>query len=145
MAGYLDTYAFIGKGWSFPPEFDLSTTNNRMVTGAVDISESLMMILSTTPGDRVMFPKYGCGINKMVFTAGNNIQFTFMKNLIRNAITLYEQRVDLLDITVTPDDNNLDLLYVHVEYVIRETNSRGNLVYPFYLTEGTNVSVKLLK
>lgn len=137
--------AFIGKGWAFPPRFSTVELNNDMVKGGKDISESLYIILTTIPGERVMFPNFGCGINKLVFSEVNETQFTVMKNIIQNSILLYEQRIDLNKIDIVPDSDNIDLLYVNIDYTIRETNSRGNLVYPFYLAEGTTVPAKVTK
>lgn len=114
-----------------------------MVKGERDIAESLMIILSTIPGERVMFSNFGCGLKKLLFTEVNETQFTIMKNMIENAIVIYEQRIDLNKIDIKPDSTNIDLLYVNINYTIRATNSRGNLVYPYYITEGTNIPQKV--
>src|SRR4051812_42281582 len=108
--------SFLGRGRAFPPEFQVSMSDNVMVANDEDISESLRVILSTTPGERVMNPRFGCGINKMVFAEVNNTQFTVMKNLISNAILLFEQRVDLSSIVIEADDANIDLVYIRIEY-----------------------------
>lgn len=137
--------SFIGKGWAFPPRFSVEEGSNAMVKGAQDIAESLLVLMSTVPGQRVMFPDYGCGVKKLLFSEVSVTQFTIIKNTIRNAILLYEPRIDVNEITITPDSSNIDLLYVNIDYQIRETNTRSNLVYPFYFAEGTSVSPKLIK
>lgn len=133
-------HSFLGTGWSFPPEFDPDMGSVVMVSDEQDIWESLQLILSTAPGERMMFPKFGCGIRKMVF---DNINITFLtqlKDLIRFAILNYEPRIILNDVTIDKADTEDGILRIRLDYTIRKTNSRSNLVYPFYLREGTNIA-----
>ncbi|HEX7817333.1 GPW/gp25 family protein [Dyella sp.] len=129
---------FLGRGWSFPPRFDPRSKDAVMVAGADDIAESLFILLSTNPGERVMLPAYGCGLRRMVFEEISEQTITEMKDIIRKAILFFEPRVILNRIdaqVVDPLDGRLDLL---IDYTIRTTNTRHNLVYPFYLHQATH-------
>jgi phage baseplate assembly protein W len=132
--------SFLGTGWSFPPEFDLDKGGVVMVPDEQDIWESLQVILSTAPGERIMFPKFGCGIRQMVFDTVNTTFITQLKDLIRFSILHYEPRIILNDVTINGSDPNDGMLQIRLDYTIRKTNSRSNLVYPFYLREGTNIA-----
>jgi phage baseplate assembly protein W len=133
-------HSFLGTGWSFPPEFDSDIGSVIMVSDEQDIWESLQLILSTSPGERMMFPKFGCGIRKMVFDTVNTTFLTQLKELIRFSILHYEPRIVLNDVTIESSDPNEGILRIKLDYTIRKTNSRSNLVYPFYLREGTNIA-----
>jgi phage baseplate assembly protein W len=137
-------HSFLGTGWSFPPEFDPDMGSIVMVSDEQDIWESLQVILSTAPGERMMFPKFGCGIRKMVFDTVNATFLTQLKELIRFSILHYEPRIILNNVSINGSDANEGLLNIQLDYTIRKTNSRSNMVYPFYLREGTNIASQFL-
>lgn len=132
--------SFLGSGWSFPPEFSPELGRVVMVSDEQDIWESLQIILSTSPGERVMFPKFGCSIRKQVFETINLSFINQLRDSIRFAVLHYEPRIVLHDVTIDRSDNESGLLRIRLDYTIRITNSRSNLVYPFYLREGTNIA-----
>src|ERR1044072_1211756 len=133
-------HSFLGTGWSFPPEFDPDMGSVIMVSDEQDIWERLQLILSTAPGERNMFPKFGCGIRKMVFDGVTSTFLTQLKELVRFVVLHYEPRVVLNDVVIDSADTNAGVLRIRLDYTIRKTNSRSNLVYPFYLHEGTNIA-----
>jgi phage baseplate assembly protein W len=139
MADSMDDRTFLGRGWSFPPEFDLSRGRVIMVSEEEDIAESLYVILSTIPGERVMFPRFGCGIHKMVFEEMSVTLITQLKEIIYKSILNFEPRIKLNSVSVGSSDPLDGILQITIDYTVRKTNSRNNMVYPFYLREGTNV------
>lgn len=129
---------FLGRGWSFPPRFDPRTKEAVMVAGSIDIEESLRILLSTDPGERIMLPNYGTGLRRMVFEEATEQTMTEIKEMIRKAILFFEPRISLnrIDAQVSdPMNGRIDLL---LDYTIRTTNTRHNLVYPFYLHQATH-------
>lgn len=129
-----EDHSFLGTGWSFPPTFDNTSAQVAMLSGEDDIDSSLQILLATALGERIMQPKFGCNLNDMVFENLDVTLQTEMKNRIEKAILFYEPRVDLEGIALTPDETG-GLIIIDVRYIVRATNTRGNLVYPFYLTE----------
>jgi len=105
-----------------------------------DIDESLRILVMTYPGERTMQPEYGCRIRDFCFEAFSLRTKTLMQDEIREAILLNEPRVDTerVDVNLTDEQG---VLRVNVVYVIRSTNSRRNLVFPFYLNEATDASI----
>lgn len=131
---------FLGKGWAFPPAFNRTEQTVAMVTAEDDICESLQILLATIPGERVMLPDYGCLIHQHVFDVMGETLFTEIKALIEYAILHYEPRINLENISYLQDPDEGRLL-IDLEYTIIQTNSRSNLVFPFYLNEGTLLPV----
>lgn len=135
--------SFLGTGWGFPPEFN-KQGSARKVAAEEDIHESLFILLSTNPGERVMQPTYGCGLKSQIFEEINETAVTVMVDLVRRAILFFEPRVIVESIRVD-SDNQEDILNglikINVTYAVRATNNRHNIVYPFYFTEGTNVKL----
>jgi len=130
--------SFLGTGWSFPPEFNLRSGKAVMVSGVVDIEQSLNILLSTSLGERVMQPQYGCDLTDYVFEALDNSVIGYLKDRVTNAILFYEPRITAENIEVTASDS-FDLIEgrftISIEYSIPGTNSRFNYVYDYYKNE----------
>jgi phage baseplate assembly protein W len=131
--------AFLGTGWAFPPAFSRHGHTAVTASGVEDVRQSLWILFSTVPGERVMLPTYGCVLWRMVFRNLTTTATTEMAEAVRKAVLEWEPRVDLREVAVVVDALQDGLVSINVSYVIRTTNTRDNLVYPFYLREGTLV------
>lgn len=129
--------SFLGSGWSFPPTFSRLTYSVEMVSDEKDIRESLWILFSTQLGERLMVPEYGCQLWRMVFKNLTTTLTTQLANIVRQAILYWEARINVDQITVLPDATVPGLVLITVDYTIRKTNARNNLVFPFYIQEGT--------
>lgn len=125
---------FLGSGWKFPIGIN-SKNNFELVSEDEDIRQAILIILNTTPGERVMRPKFGCGINNYVFSVINNSNLEVIEREVEDALVLYEPRIELENIEASVDENEENKLIINIEYTVKSFNSRHNLVYPFYLTE----------
>ena len=112
-----------------------------MVADEEDIGESLRILLSTRPGERVMQPDYGCGLHAMVFEAIDESTVTELKDIIERAVLFYEPRITLENIDVDTEDELEGRLKIQLNYTVRTTNTRTNIVYPFYYLEGSQVRI----
>ena len=130
---------FIGKGWSFPPHIDKNKKEVEMTTAEADINNSLYILLSTRPGERIMFPDYGCNLEEMLFQPLDTTLKTYIKDLIETAILYHEPRIDVLKIDIEPSNEEQGVINLIIDYKIRITNSRANMVFPFYKIEGTEI------
>jgi uncharacterized protein len=135
----MEDKSFLGSGWAFPPEFDKTTNENKIVSAEEDINESLYILLSTTPGERVMRPAFGCGIKSLVFESITESIITVIKDLVTKAILFFEPRITLNSIEVNTELINQGTLLINIFYTVRATNTRSNMVYPYYFIEGTNI------
>src|SRR5690348_14774516 len=132
--------SFLGTGWAFPVQFDVDAATVDMVSDYKDIEESLDILLSTSLGERVMQPDYGCNLNDYMFESLSSTLIGIIKQKVTNAILYYEPRIVAEKVDVTADDS-FDLIEgkftISVEYSIPQTNSRFNYVYDYYLNEAS--------
>jgi phage baseplate assembly protein W len=110
-----------------------------MTEKLVDIERSLEILLTTAIGERVMLPKYGCDLEEYLFASLNTTTKSLVKDLIKTAILYYESRIDVKRIEISDREQNEGRLIIEIDYVVRATNSRHNLVFPFYVREGTEI------
>lgn len=130
--------SFLGTGWSFPPAFDKAGGTIELVSDVEDIRQSLHLLLSTSLGERVMQPDFGCNLRDYQFEPINNTFLGFLENMVERAILLYEPRIVVERITISePADFELieGRIQIEVDYLISNTNTRNNFVYDFYLRE----------
>ncbi len=132
--------SFLGRGWSFPPEFDAISGTVNMTENEDDIAASLRILLGTTAGERLLHPKYGLNMQEYLFDPLNTSMQTLLKDRVKTNILVYEPRINLLLLDVDVSQQLQGKIIFTLEYEIRATNSRFNLVYPFYLTDGNEVS-----
>jgi uncharacterized protein len=130
-----DTREFLGIGWKFPLQV---AANGKIAQARYEqrIEESIYLILSSAKGERVMLPDFGCGIHDLVFAPNNAMTLTVVVQTVRQALVAYEPRIDVLDVSAETAPEEPNLLLIRINYRIRANNALGNLVYPFYITEG---------
>jgi phage baseplate assembly protein W len=126
--------AFLGVGWRFPLQV---TPGGGIARSAYErrIEESVLLILGTAPGERVMLPDFGCGIHDLVFAPAGPGTESLVVQQVRQALVRWEPRIDVLEVTARSAPDEPQLLLVRVSYAIRANNAVGNLVYPFLLRE----------
>ncbi len=128
---------FLGTGWSFPPTFNPYSTTVEMVSDETDIHQSLIILFSTRLGERIMVPQYGTPLERTIFKSLTTTLISQIKNIVEQAVLNWEARINVDDVQVTQDVRDMDLVLINLIYTIRRTNARSNLVYPFYLKQGT--------
>lgn len=134
----LDTDAFLGRGWSFPPTF--RDDGVAMSAYEEDIRESLCVLFGTSPGERVHHYDYGCPLRRYAFEPITTETTVQMRNDITRAIILFEPRITLEDVSFEEQPEE-GILQIQLTYTVVRTNNRTNMVYPFYLNEGTNSKI----
>lgn len=132
--------AFLGIGWGFPPEFSEDLNEVVMISEEEDIKSSLEILLNTRLGERVMLPNYGCNLEDILFEKLDRTLITYTKERIETAILYHEPRIDVIKIDVSETDPLEGQLVIKIAYRIRATNSRTNVVFPFYKGEGTDIN-----
>jgi phage baseplate assembly protein W len=127
---------FLGTGWKYPVHVG-NDGRIAMSQYETDIKESIWIILGTAKGERVMRPDFGCGIHELVFAPINTATITLVENSVKEALTFWEPRVELIKVAALSEYAAEGKLLVNIDYRVRTTNNRFNLVYPFYLKEGS--------
>ena len=129
---------FLGKGWGFPVAFDHQGRSLRMAEAEEDIRQSLHILLSTDVGERVLRPTFGWKRDALLFEPLSTSFAAYLTREIETAILFFEPRITLNKLSFEIPPESKGLIEIRLDYTIRTTNTRSNLVYPFYLDEATN-------
>ncbi len=127
--------AFLGRGWRFPPRFHAAGAEVEMVAGPEDIHQSLQILLTTQLGERIMQDKFGCALDDLLFEEIDQSLVNRITAAVTDAILYHETRIKLDGVRVDEHPTEQGLLMIHVGYTVKTTNSRFNMVFPFYLNE----------
>ena len=136
MAGILGPKAFQGIGWAFPPCV-ASDGSTAVALYEEDIRQAILIILGTNHGERVMRPDFGAGLREFVFEPLNLTTCQKVRTRVNDALVEWESRIDVIDVTVKIAGDARNVLNIAMTYRTRTTNTLHNLVYPFYLEEGS--------
>lgn len=132
MSDTADTNSFIGKGIAFPMRVD-STGSIAMVTGPEDIDRSIVVVLSTAKGERLMRPQFGCAIWDQLFDPINANTLGQMAQSVRESLSQWEPRIEVELVIADADPSTDGKVKIEITYRVKATNDRRNLVYPFYV------------
>lgn len=127
--------SFLGTGWAFPPAFRPGGAELETVEGVEDVHQSLAILLATTPGERPMQESFGCNLDAQLFEELDHALVNRIGSLIYDAVLTHEPRIALDNVDVTPSPREQGVLLVSLSYRVLGTNSRFNMVFPFYLNE----------
>lgn len=122
-----------GKGFSFP----LIINPHGGVQQAGDaqkVQGSILVILGTQHGDRIMRPTFGCNLRALVFAPNNAATANLARHYVTEGLTTWEPRI-LLDAVFVQNDPANGRLLIEVSYRLKATYEPQNLVYPFYLQD----------
>lgn len=129
---------FLGRGWKFPVQVDPATGRIRLSEYEEDIAEAIRIILGTSKGERVMRPDFGCDMREFVFGVSDDATLRLLEGSVAEAIRIWEPRVEQVEVEAETDRLDAGKVLLHIRYTVRTTNNLFNLVYPFYLYEGTS-------
>lgn len=126
---------FLGTGWAFPPSFGPGGADVEMVSDADDIHQALQILFATRLGERPMQEGFGCSLDEFLFAEVDHGLVNRIVGMIDDAILRHEPRIRLLDLDVSRDPLTTGMLRIGIDYQILASNSRFNMVFPFYLDE----------
>ena len=129
---------FLGKGWGFPVTFANQGRAVAVVAAEEDVRESLNILLSTQSGERVLNPTFGWKRDALMFEPLSTSFAAYLAREIEMAILFFESRIELNSVNFETEPDQEGLVLIRIDYTIKTTNTRTNLVYPFYLTQATN-------
>ena len=122
----------VGRGWAFPPHIGpqggLALTNERN-----ELEQSIQIILSTSPGQRVMRPSFGCRLHELVFAPNNSHTAIQARRYVEEALGMWEPRIRVTQVDARPDPDQSNRLVIEIEYQVKTSHDRRSLVFPFYL------------
>lgn len=136
-----DPNGFLGTGWAFPPSFSAGGQQVAMVSDEEDVHQSLGLLFATRRGERMMMESYGASLQEWLYAEVDEELVSSLCTAIEEAVLLHEPRIELLALDVTPHPELASALLIRIAYQIPTTNSRFNMVFPFYLNEATAVNL----
>ena len=122
---------FLGRGWAYPLRLDGSGAF-ALAEGEDDVDQAIRLILGTAPGERPMRPEYGCAIHDMIFDSIDASLSGRVAVEVRTSLTRWEPRIEVTGVDAGPHPVDGHVLLITIDYRIRATNDRRNLVFPFY-------------
>jgi phage baseplate assembly protein W len=128
----------LGVGWGFPVELDEQAkaaggARLSMARYEESVRQSIVIILSTAKGERVMRATVGCGLHELVFAVNSSATQGMAAFHVREALQDWEPRIDVLNVVASSGGLQGEQLLIDIDYRVRLTDSRYNLVYPFYV------------
>ena len=136
----VDKKSFLGTGWSFPPSFNKYTKSVNLVTGEEDVIESIKIILFTNLGERVMRPDFGSDVKGYTFKSMDSVAINQLNRTVERALKRHEPRINLNQVDFDTSNATEGTLLINLDYTIKSVNIRTNVVFPFYLKEGTHIT-----
>jgi phage baseplate assembly protein W len=127
--------SFLGVGWNFP--LAVAGGQAEMAQFEEDVRQAILIILLTNNGERMMRPTFGAGLNNFLFEPINPTMMAALQTRVHDALIDWEPRIDVIAVSVAPSPKAPGTVLIDITYRVRATNSVGNLVYPFYLGEGS--------
>lgn len=127
---------FLGTGWKYPVGVE-ANGNISSSSYEENIRESILLILGTAKGERLMRPEFGCSIHEYVYSTMDTLTRRMIENAVHEALVNWEPRIEVNEIKTLTEKALEGKLLISIDYKIRRSNTRVNLVYPFYLKEGT--------
>jgi phage baseplate assembly protein W len=122
---------FVGSGWAFPMRCTASG-GIALVSRERELEEAMRIILLTYPGERPMRPEFGSRVRDFVFRPADEEMAGELGHEVKTSLLRWEPRVDVVNVTTTPDPDEPNLVFIDIQYTIKGTNDRRNLVFPFY-------------
>jgi len=126
---------FLGAGIRFPLQVD---GQGRIVMSSHEdhVRESILLILQTAKGERVMRPDFGAGLQSFVFEPMGGGTPALVQHQVKKALVRLEPRIEVLSVEASTDPKQEGVLLINVSYKVRRTDTQFNLVFPFYLERG---------
>lgn len=131
--------SFLGRGWSFPPNFNKELGTVELVSELEDIRQSLQIYLSTRRGERLMRLDYGSFIHENIYDPARTTQLNYLAEQLRKDIRRYEPRVIIIQVEVDDSQRDEGIIQFKINYEVQANNVRDNIVFPYYILEGTHI------
>lgn len=122
----------VGRGWSFP----IRLNNQGQITlaqGDNEINQAIHLILSTSLGERVMRPEFGCRLHELVFEPNDISTAATAEAHVTEALGRWEPRIRVTEVRAYPSPEDTGILMIQIDYEIKATQDPRSLVFPFYL------------
>jgi phage baseplate assembly protein W len=138
------------RGWRFihpdldpstpdqPAGFQLTDGRLQMISGADAVRQSILMLLSTRPGERLMRPEYGCDLYRLAFAPNDDMTAGLAMHYVRQAVERWEPRAEIISLDAGRDPDAPEMLNIILEYRLRMTQQEDQLFFSIDLIGGNH-------
>lgn len=121
------------KGWAFPVGVNPHTGKIEMTEPKEDIRQSIRILLSTTRGERLLHPDYGCNLTQFMFEPLNYELVQRIKQEVYTSITKWERRIQNLEINLFQDTAEESRIVIGISYTISQLQEQDEIYYAYDL------------
>ena len=113
-----------------------ATGSTSTVEDDESVRQAIILLLSTTPGERLMRPEYGSHLNRLVFGPNDHTAAGLAIHYVRQAIERWEPRVEIVEVDAGADPDRYNQLNILLRYRVRASLAVGTLEYSMQLSGG---------
>ena len=124
--------SYLGKGLAFPLQMN-ARREFALVGAEKDIEQSIFIILSTRPGERVMRPTFGCRAHELLFEMRDATTLSLLRKYVEDALSFWEPRIEVMSVSTSIDESDDSSIFVQIDYQIKESHDVRSIIYPFFL------------
>lgn len=123
----MKNFEYLGTAIKYP----ITIVNGKpaLVTAEDNIKQSILQILSTPQGHRLMLPEYGSRLEEMMFEQNDDILKNMVRLFISDALSTWEKRIKFKNVSFEQEN---DVILCNISYLILASNEIDSFVYPFY-------------
>ncbi len=129
-------FRFVGVGWDTDATgLTLNATGGvAMIDGDESIRQAILLLLCTTPGERLLRPQYGSYLHRLMFAPNDQTTAGLAMHYVRQAVERWEPRVEIIEIDAGADPDQPSRLDIRLSYRVRASLATAELNYPLDLT-----------
>jgi uncharacterized protein len=132
------------RGWQFlhpdlsahegAPGLNITPTGRiAMVEEEASVRQAILLLLSISPGERVMRPAYGCELRKLIFSPNDDTSAGLAIHYVRQALERWERRIEIVQLDAARSNEDPARLNVYLEYRVRATQTLQDLSFSLSL------------
>ena len=118
----------LGRGFAFPLRLDPHRRID-VSAGEQRIRESIVTILGTEQGERLMRPDFGSRLRSLVFAPNSPATANLARFYIEDALARWEPRIDQVQVVVEPPGQGGASLNLRILYRIKATGANQGLAF----------------
>jgi phage baseplate assembly protein W len=135
MSADVTPVRYLGRGWGFPVRPGIADGRLAVDEGTEKVRRSMLIILETEPGERIMNPAFGCPLRSYLQQPNSVATRALIARDVEAALRRWEPRIELAGVEVVPGDDPSEVL-IGIAYRHVRDGRPGNLVFPFFLAAG---------
>lgn len=123
-------------GWNFPVEVDPISGKIKTTDIKEDIKQSILILLGTSPGERLFHKGYGCNLKRFLFEPVTFELIRGIRDEILQTVTYWEKRITAVEVDIENSVDDDSVLVFIINYRIKQTMERDSAVFTYDIMQG---------